>query len=151
MTPIRNLWRMPWSTALGVLIGVGAVLMTPAVIGPVRDAYDLAFPVLRMHGTLVEREPDAVIVHISGEKVRGDECRLLSVYGYAVMPDGRLTDASATRIDAPQVGRARDKGRYDIGHWRVVPVTMDAARAMLVAQHDCVGRVVLSTIADVAL
>ena len=81
---------MPWSTAFGVLIGVGAVLMTPAVIGPVRDAYDLAFPVLRMHGTLVKREPDAVIVHISGEKVRGDECRLLAVYGYALMPDGRL-------------------------------------------------------------
>ena len=151
MTPIRNLWRMPWSTAFGVLIGVGAVLMTPAVIGPVRDAYDLAFPVLRMHGTLVKREPDAVIVHISGEKVRGDECRLLAVYGYALMPDGRLADASATRIDVEQVGRVRDAGHYDIGHWRVVPVSMAATRVRVVTQHDCVGRVVLSTIADVPL
>ena len=148
---IRNWWRMPWSTAFGVLVGVGAVLMTPTVIGPLRDAYDTAFPVLVMTGKVIEREPDAVIVHISGEKIRGDECRLLSVYGYAIMPNGLLADATATRIDAPATGRVRDKGHYDIGNWRIVPVDRNAVRVRVVAQHDCVGRVVLSTIADVGL
>ena len=152
MTPmVRNLWKMPWSTLFGMIIGGSAVLMTPAVIGPLRDAYDIAFPVLRMQGKLVAREPDAVVIHITGEKVRGDECRLRSVYGYTIMPNGLHADAIATRIDMPQTSRDRDRGYYDIGMWRVVPVNPGALRVLVVTQHDCVGRIVLSTIADVTL
>lgn len=151
MRLVSNWWRMPWATLIGVAIGVGAVLMTPTVLGPLRDLYDDLFPVLRMSGTLVERDGDAVLIHIRGEKIRGDECRLLSVYGYAVMPDGRLTDATATRVDAPQQNRVRDRDHYDIGIWRVHPVLPGAVRAKVITQHDCVGRVVLSTIADVML
>ena len=151
MRAFSGWWRMPWSTAAGVVIGVGAVLMTPTVIGPLRDAYDQAFPVLRMHGTVVARESDAVTIHIKGEKLRGDECRLLSVYGYAVMPSGALADATAKRVDIQETGRVRDAGVYDIGHWRVVPVSKNAVRVKVVTQHDCVGRVVISTIADVPL
>lgn len=148
---LRNFWRMPWSTLSGVVIGVAAVLIAPSVVGPMRDAYDGAFPVLRMTGEVVKREPGAVVIHIKGEKVRGDECRLLTVYGYTVAPSGVLIDASATRVDAVATGRVRESGHYDIGWWRVVPVSMDAKRAIVMTQHDCVGRVVLSTVADVAL
>ena len=151
MIPFKNAWRMPWSTLFGVLIGVGAVLMTPTVIGPLRDIYDKAFPVLKMNGKIVERTEHSVVLHIIGEKIRGDECRLLSVYGYAILPNGLLSDATATRIDSVATGRIRDRGAYDIGLWRIVPVNLDAVRVRVIAQHDCVGRVVLSTIADVAL
>ena len=148
---LRLPWRDPFTAFFGMLFGVLMVLATPSVIGPVRDWYDTMFPVLRMQGSVVERDNHSVVVHITGEKIRGDECRLLSVYGYSVMPNGILADATATRIDAAPTGRVRDRGYYDIGFWRVVPVTDRAARVMVVTQHDCVGRTVLSTIADVAL
>jgi hypothetical protein len=148
---IAHAWRMPWSTLAGIVIGVFVVLVTPTWVGPLRDAYDSSFPVLRMSGTVVARDDDSVTLHIRGEKLRGEECRLLSVYGYAVGPSGRLSDATATRVDQQPTARVRDAGDYDIGHWRVRPVTSDAVAVKVVAQHDCVGRVVLSTIAEANL
>jgi hypothetical protein len=91
-----DLWRMPWSTFIGVLLGVTLVFVTPSVVGPLSDIYDSAYPVLRMKGTVEAREADAVVLHISGEKMRGDECRLLAVYGYAVHAD----ELAATRAGA---------------------------------------------------
>jgi hypothetical protein len=142
---------MPFSTVLGVVLGVFAVLAMPSWVGPVREAYDSIFPVLQMKGVLVDRQGSAVMIHIQGRKLRGEECRLLHVYGYAIQQDGRLSDATATRIDQPIDGRTRDAGFYDIGIWRVQPVDEDATGVKVVTQHDCVGRVVLSTIAEVTL
>jgi hypothetical protein len=151
LAKMANVWRMPWSTLIGVCIGVGVILVTPQVIGPLRDAYDRQFPVLRMTGTVVAREPDAVVVHIRGEKIRGEECRLMDVYGYALDKDGRLHDATATRIDKPSENRVREAGVYDIGHWRVKPVPPNMTAIKVMTSHDCLGRVVLSTIAEVTL
>jgi hypothetical protein len=148
---LRNFWTMPWSTAAGGILGVLTVLATPNLVGPLRDAYDTAFPVVRMSGKLVQRDGDAVVLHISGNKLRGEECRLLAVYGYAVDAKGLLYDAVATRIDAPATNRMREAGSYDIGLWRVQPVVPGAVGVRVVAQHDCVGRVILSTIAEASL
>jgi hypothetical protein len=148
---IGNFWRMPWSTAFGVMIGVLAVLSTPTVIGPLRDVYDASFPVLRMTGTVVSRDGDSVTLHIKGEKLRGEECRLLAVYGYGIDRQGRLSDANASRTDAAVENRVRDRGVYDIGLWRVRPIGPDAVAVRVVTQHDCIGRVVLSTIAEATL
>jgi hypothetical protein len=142
---------MPWSTLLGVCIGILAVLATPTFVGPVRDLYDANFPVLRMSGEVISREGDAVVLHIKGKKLRGEECRLLTIYGYAVDIHGRLSDATATRIDQEQTARVREEGDYDIGLWRVRPINPDSVAVKVVTQHDCVGRVVLSTIAEAAL
>ena len=142
---------MPCSTAVGVLIGGSGVVVSPSVVGPVLDAYDRVFPVMRMSGVLVEREPDAILIDMTGEKLRGKECRLLSVYGETLMPSGKWVDATATRIDREQVGKVRGAGQYDIGRWRIKPVSMDAIRAKVLMQHDCVGRVVISVVADVAI
>jgi hypothetical protein len=142
---------MPWSTAIGVCIGVLAALATPAMVGPVRNLYDDLFPVTRMRGELVEREPGAVVLRITGEKLRGNECRLLAVYGYSVLPDDSLADADASRIDAPAAPRLRNAGSYNLGLWRVAPVAADATGVRVVAQYDCVGRIVLSVIADTDL
>ncbi len=144
-------WRAPMSAFVGVCFGVMAVLGTPEIVGSLRSAYDSLRPVLRMSGVIASRDADAVILHISGEKMRGEECRLLAVYGYSVGADGLLKDADAKRIDAPQVNRQRDKGVYDIGLWRVGPIAPDAVGVRVVAQHDCVGRVILSTIAEASL
>jgi hypothetical protein len=151
MIQLSDAWRMPWSTLFGAVIGIIAVLVTPTIIGPLRDVYDTSFPVLSMSGEIVERTEDSVIFHIKGRKLRGEECRLLAVYGYAVDKYGRLTDATATRIDMKEVGRPRDVGLYDIGLWRIKPVYMDSVAVKVITQHDCVGRVVLSTIAEASL
>jgi hypothetical protein len=148
---LYNFWRMPWSTLTGTALGVAMVFVTPQWVGPVRDFYDSHFPVLKMSGTVVGREPDSVLLHITGEKIRGEECRLLQVYGYSVMTDGRLADATATRVDMIAVGRPRGPGFYDIGVWRVKPIGPEAVGVKVVAQHDCLGRLVLSTIAEAKL
>lgn len=144
-------WRMPWSTLVGACIGVAAVIAVPEWVAPLRGAYDAHFPVLRMTGEVIERDADSVVLHIKGEKLRGEECRLMDIHGYAVAQDGSLSDAVATRLDTPQTGRIREAGAYDIGLWRVRPVLPDARGVKVVAQHDCVGRIVLSTIAEVTL
>jgi hypothetical protein len=149
--PIGHFWRMPWSTLAGALIGIAAVIAVPEMTAPIRNAYDANFPVLQMTGTVKEREADAVILHISGRKLRGEECRLMAVYGYAVSDTGRLSDATAMRVDQQQQGRPREAGEYDIGLWRVRPVGADAVGVKVMAAHDCLGRVVLSTIAEAKL
>jgi hypothetical protein len=104
-----------------------------------------------MSGEVVSREGDAIVLHIKGKKLRGEECRLLSVYGYAIDAKGRLSDATANRIDTEQTNRTREEGDYDIGHWRVRPINPDSVAVKVVTQHDCVGRVILSTIAEAKL
>ena len=147
--PVVRMLSMPWASLLGVFLGITIVLAIPAFVGPLRDTYDEYFPVMNMTGALESRDIDSAILRIKGQKVRGDECRLLSTYGYSIQPDGFLKDASAIRVDRPATGRVRDKGYYDIGLWRVHPVETNAVGAQVVMQHDCVGRVVLSTVADV--
>jgi hypothetical protein len=145
---IGRFWRMPWSTAFGAIAGIVIVLTMPSVIGPLREWYDASFPVLKMSGDVISRDSDSVSLHIKGEKLRGEECRLLAVYGYAIDKEGRLSDANATRMDVAVEGRIRDKGLYDIGIWKIRPVRKDAVAVRVVTQHDCIGRIVLSTIAE---
>jgi hypothetical protein len=150
MKAVLRFWRMPWSTLAGACIGILLVLGTPDIVAPVRDAYDALRPVLRMQGQLVSRDADGVLLHIHGTKLRGEECRIVAVYGYARQRGGSLTDAVATRVNGPQDKRPREQGQYDIGLWRVAPLGPDPVGAKVVAHHECVGRVILSTIAEVA-
>lgn len=149
---ISNLWKMPWSTLMGVCIGVAAVMSLPEIAGPLRGWYDDQFPVLRMSGKIVDRRGDAVILEITGEKLRGEECRLVSVYGYTVDGAGmKDTRAIVERVDRQATGQVRDDGYYNIGLWSVRPVGPDVKRVQVYTHHDCFGRAVLSVIADVAV
>src|SRR5574343_541465 len=98
---------MPFAILAGVILGVGAVYITPQLLGVATAAYDSVFPVLTMRGELVARDADYVDVHIRGTKHRGEECRLVSVYAYTVRADGLRADAFANRMDQPQAGRLR--------------------------------------------
>jgi len=151
MKRVLQFWRMPWSALFGACVGVLMVLSTPEIVTDIRGVYDKFRPVLKMSGTVVSRDEDSVTLHITGEKLRGEECRLLSVFGYSVDKDGRLFDALAERIDRTATRRVREQGNYDIGLWRVKPITPDAVGVQVVAQHDCVGRVVLTVMAEARL
>lgn len=142
---------MPFAILAGVIIGVSVVYVTPQLLGMATAAYDSVFPVLTMRGELVSRDADYVDVHIRGTKHRGEECRLVSVYAYTVRADGLRADAFANRMDQPQAGRLRGVGEWDIGIWRVRPVDSLASRAEVWTHHNCVGRDVLTRIADVGV
>ena len=142
---------MPYAVTIGIIVGLLMSLFGPQLIGSTIRAYDEAFPVLKMHGKMVASDSQSVTLHITGEKIRGEECVLVSVYAYTIRADGKKHDALAERIDTPATGRLRDIGDYDIGRWRIFPVFDDALSVEVWTNHSCVGRSVLSKIADVSL
>lgn len=147
----RAIAAMPVAVLVGSVIGVMAVYIAPQFVGSVTAVYDDIFPVLTMSGKLVNKGPDYVDIHIKGKKHRGEECRLMNVYGYTRRPDGLRADAVATRIDKSETRRIRDEGDWDIGIWRVQPVDSLADRAEVWTHHNCVGRDILTRIAEVRL
>jgi len=148
---IRPFVEMPIAASIGVIVGLLVAFFAPQLVGGALATYDANFPVLTMHGKVTNVEASAVTLHIQGEKHRGEECKLVSVYGYTVNGIGVKRDAIAERIDQPQTQKLRDQGLYDIGLWRVYPVDSDAVSVQVWTHHDCVGRPVLSKISDVTL
>jgi len=141
--------EMPIAAALGLIIGLGAAAVGPHVVGGSLALYDEMFPVMSMTGHVVAADSESVTIHITGRKNRGEECRLVSVYGYTFNGSDPPLDAVAERIDKPAEGRIREKGFYDIGRWRVYPVGLNATRVEVWTHHECVGRPILSKIAEV--
>jgi len=151
MKVVSAVWRMPWSTLIGLSLGIMLVLMAPHWAAPILDLYDDAYPVVSpVSTTVVDRGEDNVRVHIVIEKHRGDECRLLRMYGYAVDASGVRGMASVARPDAAQSqGIVHDAGIIDTGIWVVKPVTDGATSVLVYTEHACLGRVIRSRMAEV--
>ena len=141
---------------------VAAVVAGFALLPSVQQAYaewsarqevqrQQASPVVRMSGTLVGRDAQSVHIHIRGEKLR--ECRYAGVSAYAIDTGGVRHDANIRRTDAVHDnGRTKPPGLYDLGVWRVWPITPQAVRVMVVVEHLCgSGVAVRSLIAEVPL
>ena len=112
-------------------------------------AYDNFVPVLRMHGELVSREPDAVVVRMWGSKLR--ECRYVGILAYSRAGSDFYRDATITRIDRAATNDTKPRGAFDIGQWRIRPTT-DATHVAVYAQHACShGDLRTTKIAEVAL
>lgn len=135
----QHVW-VPWTVAfVGVLYGG---------LAPLLPFYDAVRPVVVMQGEVVSREADSVIVHIWGKKQR--ECRYIMLQSFSHADNGMRHDTLITRIDMPSEGKTKPLGSYDIGNWRVRPVT-GASAVSIYAQHECDARVVLTKIAEVQL
>ena len=148
---IRPFVEMPIAATIGLIGGLLLAFFAPQLVGGALSVYDANFPVLTMSGKITKVEPSSVTLHIVGTKHRGEECKLVNVYGYTISGIGIKKDAIAERIDVPMTGRVRDHGTYDIGLWRVYPVDTDAVSVQVWTHHDCVGRPILSKISDVNL
>lgn len=147
---MRALLNMRWTIFFGVMLGVFSAPVGQTWWHYVLAIYDDAKPVVVMAGTLVQRDgPDGVVLHLAGEKKRS--CRYLSMQAYTILRDGRLSDASAFRIDKPADGHSKPLGLFDLGLWRIWPVTHDAAAVEVYAHYDCDDRIVITRIATVAL
>ena len=141
----RTAWATPWTALVGIAIGISV-----APGGGFDWAYalwDEVNPVVRMQGVVVDRAPDAVTLHIRGEKLR--TCQYLQIRAYAERDD-RLYDINHERVDRPEDGHTKPKGVFDIGKWRLWPVA-GSTRVAVFTKHSCSGRLVVTKVADVSL
>jgi hypothetical protein len=154
---ILNIWRWPVNSMVGVLFGV--VLATwvyfysPNLIGPLSNAWDERYPVVKpVSAEVIARENDAVIVRIVADKQRGEECIILRIYASAIGPDGLPALASARRPDGTEhAGVSHEAGVRDFGVWRIKPVIAGSRAVIVYTEHSCLGRVAKSKIAEVKL
>jgi hypothetical protein len=151
------IWRLPvkmiFTTLGGLLTGAVLVLSAPATLGPALSAWDAVFPVIEpIAADVIEREPDAVVIGLVAKKTKGEECRLIRIYGYGVDASGVLSLATVRRPDGTQQqGITHGEGVHDFGLWRVRPVDRDAVLVQVYVEHQCLGRVIRSKMAEVPL
>jgi hypothetical protein len=150
---LSNFWKMPIATSFGMIIGISAVLVSPNVLGPVIAAWDNAFPVIEpVEAEVLDRHGDEVFINIIAKKNKGEECTLIRIYGYGIDPAGVFSLATVRRPDgSPFMGIIHGKGTHDFGIWRIKPTDADTARVQVYVEHNCLGRVIKSKMADVRL
>jgi len=143
---MKSSWDVRFTVALSILLG----LLLYAVLDShwALDLYNKYNPVVDMQGELVQREGDAVVVHIWGEKSR--ECKYVGIQSFA-KKNHTLFDTYISRVDKTQDNHTRPTGSFDIGWWRIRPVTLDVSHVVVYSQHECRGRLVTTLIAEVPM
>jgi hypothetical protein len=141
----------PYSIITGGLLGLLFVVFLPYIDELAENFYDSFNPVVKMSGTLVEANKDYVLITITGEKLRGEECKVINGYGYFKDHAGFSHDAILERIDSDLPSRVRDKGLYNVGTWKVHPRIMDAKSVHISVQHICNGRSIISEVTNIKL
>lgn len=148
---IRYLMGAPITLVVAAIIGSMLPAAFPRMGDFAESWYDNTFPVVEMHGELVEVLADSITVHIVGRKFRGLECKYLSLQAFNIGADGVSYDASIQRIDRKEAQTTKPSGYYDIGYWRIIPRKQGAVAAQVYVLHSCDGRRVLTKVADVKL
>lgn len=139
----RSLWSMRWTLVLALLTGLA---ISPVFRwSPLLPVYDAYHPVVAMRGDMVQRDGDAVVVHIWGSKLR--ECTYVGIRAYG-SKNGVLIDANIARVDRPVNGATKPTGTFDIGHWRIWPID-HADLVVVFVQHNCDGRIISTKIAEI--
>lgn len=153
MLRLSNFWKMPFATAFGLLWGMGLVLVWPNLAGPVIAAYDSAFPVIEpVEAEVTDRHGDEVYLNIIAKKNRGEECTLIRIYGYGIDNAGVFSLATVRRPDgSTHAGIIHGEGTHDFGLWRIKPTDEDTVRVQVFVEHNCLGRVIKSKMADAKL
>lgn len=151
------IWRLPvrmlFTSLGGLLTGALLVLSAPNFLAPVLSAWDSVFPVLEpVQADVLARESDAVVLNIIARKTKGEECRLIRVYAYGIDAEGTHSLATVRRLDgSAQQGITHDAGTHDFGPWRIKPTSPETVRVQVYVEHNCLGRVVKSKLAEAAL
>lgn len=145
--------RMIFTVIGGLLTGALLVLWAPSILGPVIAAWDEAFPVIEpIDSELIDRTGDEVIISVIARKTKGDECRLLRLYGYGIDADGTHSIATVRRPDgSPHMSITHGEGVHNFGLWRIKPTADDAVRVEVYVEHVCLGRVIKSKFAEAKL
>lgn len=141
------LWKHPSAVIFGALTGLCLVLGWPLVVDLAERATDSAYPVVVSHSRLVSRTETEAVVAVTLTKQR--HCDDIGLQAYSRMRDGVLHSAYTERVDFVPRNVSRPAGvTYDAGQWRIWPIA-GADGVVIYEQHNCDGRVVSSTFADV--
>lgn len=137
-----------WTWAFGAFCGaVLAMMLAPNLERWLYAAYDSVNPVVRMHGTIVGYEYDAVLIRVSGEKLRDCPVQEKSLQSYTLR-NGVYFDAFESKVEGDT--SSRPVGKVDLGVWRVWP-TKAGTHVIITVNHRCDGRLITSEIARVPL
>jgi hypothetical protein len=146
----RNLWPLAAAVVAGFTVLPIAEREYTAWSARQEIAHQQSSPVVKMAGRITKREGASVWLHIRGSKLR--ECRYAGINAYAIDSEGVRHDANIERADEVlSDGATKAPGVYDLGIWRVWPVTPDARRVMVAVEHICGSVAVRSVIAEVSL
>ena len=145
---MNALREVRWTIAVTLVIGVFlSSSATDYALSMYRDWYDDTHPVVRMSGTLVERNSSTATIRIKGEKLR--QCRFVSLHAYTRKKDV-MSDAYKERLGRIEDGANKQVGQHDLGNWTIWPLD-DADTVVMTVMHDCSGRLVTAHIAEVAI
>ena len=151
---LGNALHEHWSIVVGIMLGVLVLPVVDEEYRRFRDAQEQAAessqPVVEARGVIVERLPNAVIVQISGRKLRN--CRFVGLQAYTIDKDEEQSLAKITRMDETIPSSVtRPVGAFNAGLWRIEPLKDDPVRATVWVTHECRGHSVTSVLATVAL
>jgi len=138
--------NLRWTIVLAALFG--AMFGSTFSANPLLSAYDAVYPVVDMRGEINKIGGGEVIIHVVGVKNR--DCKYIGIQAFTRFA-GVLVDANKERISMPETGATKPTGRFDIGLWRIWPVSSLNDAVFLYVQHDCDGRRVVTKIAEVPL
>ena len=149
-------WVRHWSIIVGIVAGA---LVLPAAWHDVvawRDAAEQqrqeSTPVIAQSSVLVSARPDEVIIHVKGERLRGDECEYRGAAAYTLAPGRSPKLANVERMGDVQLRQhTRPVGPFDGGLWRVWPLEDGATTVLIQARYICVGHPVRATLAQVSI
>ena len=145
----NSVFEMRWTILTAVVVGYMLSPFTQLGASTFFKMYDALWPVVTAHVELTSRDSDSIYVRITGTKHR--DCQYLQIDSYYSTPAGMLRDANETRTDLfPIDGASKPVGPFDIGVWRIFPVS-GASNVQLYVEHSCAGRLVVTKIADVTL
>jgi len=148
-------FRRHWSVLLGMT--VGAVLL-PVVheewtTWRIERAIiaEQGQPVVQASATIIRREADAVVLHVTGVKLR--DCKLVGTQAFSVRNSVMLAAKMERSGPVPVAMIQRPVGAFDMGEVKVWPVNLDAEEIVVYALHTCGAQniEVRSTLARVGL
>lgn len=152
MQATRTVWSAV-SALLFMLLGAAGVHLVGVAYHAGVSAWDQSRPVWSVETVeIIDRKDHMLRVRIVGQKLR--ECVLLRTFSAAHYGDSSAaaTDVFIHREDGTPVGAiSRPLGRQDLGIFVLRNVPEEAVDVVINIEHACDGRIVLGTLAKVAL
>jgi hypothetical protein len=140
--------HQPFTVTFAVLLGLLLAPLIGIVHDSLQDAWDKAFPVVRINAKIVSASSEEVIISMYGAKER--DCTFLRVQAFVRMNDRELADVNIRRVDVVENGDTKKLGNYFMGTWRVWPI--DGAKGVVIdVNHLCGNHIVVTRVADLLI
>ena len=133
---------------------VGALLGSLLVGGPLMDAalsrWDEKNPVWTDHrASVVSSTTGELVVDIVARKMRSCDHRRITAF--ARTPADPYSQLSIERLDRPMIGLTKPLGVQHVGRFKLSITPPRPFDALVIAENECSGRLVLSTLAEVSM